>query len=208
MKVVLLVQATRAEKGIGAVSKLHQKFVECSLVHKFCTIFPPTHSFCSGDVFFTKMGDEQWLRGVTKTGGLPPDKLWNWQHMLAFGQLTIPIVAFLIMYCHNAECWHLWIIQSGNVLTVYAVNIVDWPSRRCLGVFEDLVAETPISLGCLLACLLVLPYTTTPLTATNTTSHCAEWAPCPPSPPLPPLCAIPEGCSGDRWGGWQPSHGL
>ena len=57
MKVLLvLVQAARAEKGIGAVSKLHQKFVECSLVHKFCTIFAPTHSFWSRDAFSPRWG--------------------------------------------------------------------------------------------------------------------------------------------------------
>ena len=56
---------TRPEKGIGAVSKLHQKFVECSLVHKFCTNFVPTHNFCSTDAFSSRWGvsngwDKNW----------------------------------------------------------------------------------------------------------------------------------------------------
>ena len=159
MKVVLLVQATRAEKGIGAVSKLHQKFVECSLVHKFCTIFAPTHSFCSGDAFFTKMGDEQWLRGVTKTGGLPPDKLWNWQHMLAFGQLTIPIVAFLIMYCtvttmQNVDIYELfsqatcWLFMQSTLLTGQAgdvwVCLRIWSQRH----WSAWVVCSPVCLYC------------------------------------------------------------
>ena len=76
MKVLVLVQArAKAEKGIGAVSKLHQKFVECSLVHKFCTIFAPNPQLLQQGCFFTKMGDELWLGDVTKTGGLRPDKL-------------------------------------------------------------------------------------------------------------------------------------
>ena len=191
MKVVLLVQATRAEKGIGAVSKLHQKFVECSLVHKFCTIFPPTHSFCSGDAFFTKMGDEQWLRGVTKTGGLPPDKLWNWQHMLAFGQLTIPIVALSIMYCtvipqcrmltfmnysarQHVDCLcsqHCWLAKQEMFECVWGFGRRDTDQ---LGLSARLFACTAVH---------------------NHTSHSNQhdftlcWmSTMPPPPPAPPLC--------------------
>ena len=196
---------TRPEKGIGAVSKLHQKFVECSLVHKFCTIFaqflrPPT-AFAAGTLFHQDGG---WAMAETKTGGLPSDKSFQicflWQlfpHQSCIGQL--PLCRMHL----SLQCWLLRInIHPTTMLTVYAVNIVDLPCRRCLSGFEDSVtAERPISLS---ACLLVSRgTTTTPLTPTNTTSHCAEWATCP-----PPLCAIPEGCSGDRWGGWQPSHGL
>ena len=86
-------QSIKNEGAAGAgAGRQGRKRDWCSfqIAPEICWVFPGAqilHHFCARPQllqqgrFFTKMGDEQWVRGVTKTGGLPPD---NWQHILAF----------------------------------------------------------------------------------------------------------------------------
>ena len=211
-------QSIKNEGGAPGASHQGRKRDWCSfqIAPEICWVFPCAqilHHFSAHPQllqrgrFFTKMGDEQWLRGVTKTGGLPPDKLWNWQHMLAFGQLTIPIVALSITYCtvtimQNVDIYELfsqatcWLFMQSTLLTGQAgdvwVCLRIWSQRH----WSAWVVCSPVCLYC-----RTQPHLSQQPTRLHIVlnEHHA---------PLPPLCAIPEGCSGDRWGGWQPSHGL